>query len=395
MTRTDVEAHNIISATLEGVEATYRARTPASLAAYRQASTIIPSGAPAALGHITPYPLAIQRGDGAYVWDADGNRLVDFFAGDWLLVLGHRHPAVIAALLAQSERGLTFGNPDPGLGYDYASLLQSRIPSLERVRFTTSGTEATWSALSLARNATGRGKIAKMVGGFHGTHDAVLVGSMSVGGGSAVPTGLVPGVEGSIVLLPFNDADRCEQIIRSVGDELAAVIIEPVLGGTGMVPATKEFLVRLRAATSACGAILIFDEVVTFPVSSGGAQGYYGVTDLTTMGKSVSGGLPLAAYGGRADIMELTDPTTHPELEAQYGSTLGGIPICLAVGLAQVSQLTPEVHAHLQALGDQLRHGVEGIAVHRGVPLRVTGLGHLFDGLVGRAGDRRTVRVGG
>jgi glutamate-1-semialdehyde 2,1-aminomutase len=378
-TRSAEPSASVAEHTGADVLATYRRRTGRSRAAYDQARALVPSGAPAALGHMAPYPVYVTRGDGPYVWDADENRLLDFFAADWLLVLGHRHPAVIAALTAQLERGLTFGNPDPQLGYEYAALLNSRLPSLQRVRFTASGTEATWAALTLARAFTGRCKIAKVEGGFHGTHDVALIGSMRVAGGSAQPVGLMPGTADNVVTIPYNDPDEAERILLAHAGELAAVIVEPVLGGTGMVPATGLYLERLREITAAQGIVLIFDEVVTFPVTRGGAQGHYGITpDLTTLGKSISGGLPLAAFGGRADIMDLTDPTTNPSLEAQFGSTLGGIPFCLAAGLAQVGQLTPDVHRRLQSLGDHLRAGVREVADRRGVPLQVTGLGHLF-----------------
>jgi glutamate-1-semialdehyde 2,1-aminomutase len=357
----------------------YEARTPASKAAFQRARGLIPGGVPAGLGFMSPYPVYVQRGAGAHVWDADGNRMLDLMCGDWLLPLGHCDPEVLAATTAQLQHGTTFCSPHPTLGIELAEELQRRLPSLERIRFTTSGTEATQTVLRLARGFTGRPKVAKMRGGYHGTHDVSLIANGRFANPDAIPPGLIPGTADSVVLLPYNDPAGCEEIITAHAEELAAVIVEPVLGGTGMVPATREFLVGLREVTERFGIVFVMDEVVTFQIGPHGAQGLYGVQpDLTTMGKAIGGGLPLGAFGGRRDIMDLVDPEIDPMTQMRHASTLGGTPACLAAGLAQVRQLTPETHEHLSALGERLRSGGREVATRLNVPLQVTGVSHLF-----------------
>ncbi|WP_307846122.1 aminotransferase class III-fold pyridoxal phosphate-dependent enzyme [Rhodococcus sp. CX] len=190
---------------------------------------------------------------------------------------------------------------------------------------------------------------------------------------------LVPGAENSVVLLPYNHIDESVRMIEECAADLAAVIVEPILGGTGMIPATREYLEALRSVTTQHGVVLIFDEVVTFPVGLHGVQGMFGITpDLTTLGKAIGGGLPLGAFGGRADIMNLTDPVIDPTTQMRHATTLGGTPACLAAGLAQVEALTPEVHDHMNALGERLRSGARDMAARLNVPLQVTGVGHVF-----------------
>ena len=357
----------------------YRERTPSSRAAFERARTRIPGGVPAGLGFMSPYPLYVERAEGAFVWDADGNRMLDLMSGDWLLPLGHCHPAVVEATAQQLARGTTYCSPHTTLGADMADELADRLPSLERIRFTASGTEATMTALRLARAFTGRPKIAKMRGGYHGTHDLSLIANGRYADPDLVPAGLIPGAADAVLILPFNDSAGAEALIERHSEELAAVIVEPVLGGSGMVPAHPEFLRRLRDVTERHGILLILDEVVTFPIGPTGAQGMYGVRpDLTTLGKAIGGGLPLGAYGGRADVMDLVDPEIDPMTQMRHASTLGGIPVALAAGLAQVRQLTPEVHARLIGLGERLRAGLRDLAAHRAVPLQVTGTAHLF-----------------
>lgn len=364
----------------EGVVAEYRRRTPGSLAAYEQHKRIIPGGLPAGLGQIRPYPLYVTRAAGARVWDVDGNEYVDVTEADWLLPLGFCQPHVVEATVKQLRDGTTFYSPHPTLGYEFASILQERIPSIEKIRFTTSGTEATQTALRLARGFTGRGKVAKMRGGYHGTHDVSLIAN---GRNQKTPDyvspGLIPGTAESTVLLPFNDADRCEQIIEANASELAGVIVEPMLGGSGMVPGSQEFLQRLRDVTTKHGVVLIFDETVTFAVGPNGYQGKVGVRpDLTTLGKAIGGGLPLGAYGGRADIMDLVDPDIDPTTAFRHATTLGGSPVCLAAGMAQVKQMTPELHARLEDLGEYFRSGLRDVARRLELPLQATGLAHMF-----------------
>lgn len=378
-TNTPNEKPRALDAWASEVEQEFVRRTPGSKAAFERSRALIPGGVPGGLGFLSPYPVYFERAEGAYVWDADGNKYLDVMSGDWLLPLGHVHPDVFRATVRQLGAGTTYCSPHTSLGYEMAAELNARIPSLERIRFTASGTEATMTALRLARAFTGRGKIAKMRGGYHGTHDLSLIANGRFADPDLVPPGLIPGAADAVVILPYNDPDGAEEIITRHARDLAAVIIEPVLGGSGMVAATQEFLTRLRSVTQRHGILLIFDEVVTFPVSPGGAQGLFGIVpDLTTLGKAIGGGLPLGAYGGRADIMDLVDPVLDPVTQMRHGTTLGGIPVTLAAGLAQLRALTPAVHEHLSTLGEYLRSGMCDIAQRRQVPLQVTGLAHFF-----------------
>jgi glutamate-1-semialdehyde 2,1-aminomutase len=361
-------------------ELRYRERTPKSRTAFERNQKAVPGGVPAGLGVMLPYPLYIERAQGCHVWDADGHRLVDMLNGDWVFPLGHGNERINAAITAQLQKGITFCQPEPDLQYALSQLIQQRIPSIERMRFTTSGTEATMMALRVARAFTGRPKIAKIMGGYHGTHDASVIANGRYTDPSFVPRGLIPGTKDSVVLLPYNQLDACERIIRENGEDLAAVIVEPMLGGSGMIPATREYLECLRSVTAECGVVLIFDEVVTCTLGPHGAQGRMGVMpDLTTLGKALGGGLPLGAFGGRSDMMDLVDSALYPfDRPVRHASTVGGIPICLAAGVAQLEQLTPEVHQHIETLGEQARSGVNAMATRLGVPLQATGLGQFF-----------------
>lgn len=364
------------------VEKTYRERTPASLREFRRVEPLIPGGVPSGLGVTAPHQTFIERGEGCYVWDVDGNRLLDMMQGDWLLPLGHCNPKVTAAITAQLAKGTTFAAAAPGLGYELASLIRKRMPSVERMRCATSGTEANQNAMRLARVFTGRKRIGKMAGAYHGTYDPLLISNGLITEPGYVPPGLIPGTVEDVVLLPFNDPEGCERIIEREKSDLAAVIFEPLMGVCGFLPATHELVRRLRAVTERHGVLLICDEVVTFPLTIGGAQGYYDVKpDLTTFGKAIGGGLPLAAYGGRADVMGLLDPMLHRgNPPVSIAATMGGMPVCLAAGIAAIEQLTPEAHRHLQALGDYTRSGIEALARKHDVPLQATGYGH-FVGL--------------
>jgi glutamate-1-semialdehyde 2,1-aminomutase len=361
-------------------ESRYRDRTPKSRAAFDRNQRAVPGGVPAGLGVMLPYPLYIERAHGCHVWDADGHRLVDMLNGDWVFPLGHGNERIDAAITAQLKKGITFCQPEPDLQYALSQLIQERIPSIERMRFTTSGTEATMMALRVARAATGRPKIAKIMGGYHGTHDVSVIANGRYTDPTFVPRGLIPGTKESVVLLPFNDSDECERIIRAEAEDLAAVIVEPMLGGSGMIPATRDYLERLRSVTAECGVVLIFDEVVTCTLGLHGAQGLFGVIpDLTTLGKALGGGLPLGAFGGRSDLMDLVDSALHPfDRPVRHASTVGGIPICLAAGVAQLEQLTSEVHAHIENLGERLRSGVNALGRRLDVPLQATGVGQFF-----------------
>jgi glutamate-1-semialdehyde 2,1-aminomutase len=364
-----------------GEERKYRARTQRSLQLLTRTKPLIPTGHGGGMWYQLPYPVLLERGRGCWVWDADGNRYLDLRIGDWVMILGHANQRVQAAIEAQLPKGTQFGSADWDLSYRMASLLIERMPSLERVRFLATGTEANLLALRLARASTGRTKLAKTQGSYHGHADHMVTGSSTVGiAPKKVPVGVHPGVADELVEIPFNDPDGAEEILEREGGQIAAVLVEPVQGAAGMIEASTSYLQRLRAVTERLGIVLVFDEVVTFPVAYGGAQAYHGVTpDLTTMSKSIGGGLPLSAVGGRHEIMDLLDPDLHDGLAPVTSvSTFGGNQLSLAAGIACLEQLTPEVHAQVQAIGDRARNGIDELGHKYDIPLHSSGLGHLF-----------------
>ena len=318
----------------------------------------------------------MARGDGAWVWDVEGRRYLDL-VGSWgPLILGHRPPAVVEALRRQLERGWAFGAPTEA-EVRLAQTVRERMPALEMLRLVNSGTEATMSAIRLARAATGRAKIIKFAGAYHGHADALLVEA-----GSGLATLGIPGTPGvtagavsDTIVARFNALDDVECAIDRWPGQIAAVIVEPVAGNMGVVPPAAGFLEGLRRVTRQNGALLIFDEVMTgFRVARGGAQERYGVApDLTCLGKVIGGGLPIGAYGGRRELMEQVAPS-GPVYQA---GTLSGNPLAVAAGQATLDQLDPAAYETLERTGERVAGLLERAAAAAGVPVTVNRVGSM------------------
>jgi glutamate-1-semialdehyde 2,1-aminomutase len=345
----------------------------------------MPGGTTRTTTYFDPYPLYIDRGVGCRIWDVDGTERLDMLGNYTAMILGHAHPKVVEAVRKQVARGTAFAAANP-LEVQLAELLCERVPSLDMVRFCNSGTEATMFAMRLARAFTGRPKIARIEGGYHGTHDYAEVSThpdVSEAGPPDAPVARADSIGTpdwaleQIVVLPFNNADGAEAIIRREGRHLAAVILEPIIGAGGVIAATVEYLDRLRSVTRELSILLIFDEVISLRVSPGGAQQLYGVTpDLTTLGKIIGGGLPVAAFGGRADVMELLDPRRQPNLA--QGGTYNGNPLGMAAGLAAMTELTPDVYDELNRKGARVAEHLSEVFASHQVPVQVNSVGSLF-----------------
>ena len=300
----------------------------------------------------------LVRGEGAYVWDESGRRYIDYVGAYGPLVLGHANRAVVDAIKRAVDAGGSFGVTGPG-EVRLAETMQARMPSLERIRFVNSGTEAAMSALRVARAATGRDLVIKFEGGYHGHADSLLVEAGSGAATLSIPgsAGVAESVAEQTLVAAYNDLDSVDSLLSAHRGKVAAVIVEPVAANMGVVPPAPGFLEGLRDLTRHAGALLIFDEVITgFRVAPGGAQELYGVRpDLTALGKIIGGGLPVGAYGGRTDLMSLVAPS-GPVYQA---GTLSGHPAVMAAGEATLAQLTPDVYARLERSAARLADGIK------------------------------------
>lgn len=349
--------------------------------AFERACRVIPGGvnSPArAFGGVGGQPLFITCGEGAYLHDLDGNRYLDY-VGSWgPLILGHAHPRVVEAVTETMRSGASFGAPTE-LETRLADLIIDAIPSIEMVRMVSSGTEASMSAIRLARGFTGRDVIVKFAGCYHGHVDALLVQAGSSATTLGVPNspGVPAGCTADTLVLRYNDSQGLEDAFAAHGSRIAGVILEPVVGNMGLVVPTPEFLAELRHLTEQHGALLIYDEVMTgFRLSFGGAQKLYQqMPDLTVLGKIVGGGLPVGAYGGRADIMQKVMPA-GPVFQA---GTLSGNPLAMAAGIATLQELRERPpYAKLEKLGKLLADGLDQAASDAGVPHQLARVGSMW-----------------
>ncbi|KAB8140199.1 glutamate-1-semialdehyde 2,1-aminomutase [Chloroflexia bacterium SDU3-3] len=348
---------------------------------FEEAQQYIPGGVNSpvrAFRSVGGVPRFIDRGEGALLYDVDGNRFIDYVLSWGPLILGHAHPDVIAAISGQAVRGTSFGAPT-ALESELAELIVDAMPAVEMVRFVSSGTEATMSAIRLARAYTGREKIIKFAGCYHGHYDGLLVQA-----GSGVATlglpdspGVPAGVTASTLTAPFNDLNAVEDLLRQNPGQVALIAVEPVVGNMGFVPPLPGFLQGLRQLADQYGALLMLDEVMTgFRVAYGGAQGLFGIRpDLTCLGKVIGGGLPAAAYGGRREIMQMVAPA-GPMYQA---GTLSGNPLAMAAGITTLRAIRqPGVYERLGRLAQSLTSGLVRVAQDAGVPLQAGYAGSMW-----------------
>jgi glutamate-1-semialdehyde 2,1-aminomutase len=364
----------------------YLAKTGRSRSLHEEALAVMPGGNSRTTTFFDPYPFYVQRGQGAHVWDADGVDRLDFNGNYTSLILGHAPPDVVKAVQEAAAQGMSFPGPTEH-EIRLAEMLTRRLPSVESLRFTNSGTEATMNAVRAARAFTGRPKIAKFEGAYHGTHDAVLVSiapDPKAAGSRRRPkpvpasAGVPAAVVKNTVVLPWNDGEACEEILAKEAGALACVLVDPLLGIGGVLPPVEGFLERVREVTARHGIVLIFDEVISFRTAWGGAQERFNIRpDLTTLGKIIGGGLAVGAFGGRADIMAAYDPR-RGGARISHGGTFNANPVTMVAGLATLNALTPEAYARLDALGDRLRGGVTRLLQATRRKAQLTGVGSLF-----------------
>jgi glutamate-1-semialdehyde 2,1-aminomutase len=345
----------------------------------------LPGGNTRTTVFMKPYPIYAERGGGCRVWDVDGNEFIDCINNFTSLIHGHAHPALIEAATRQFSLGSAFGMPTES-EIDLAELLASRLPSVDQVRFANSGTEAVMMALKAARAFTGRPKIAKCEGAYHGSYDYAEVSLDPTpelwGRNAPVSVAYAKGtpdtVLADVVTIPFNDTEAAVSLIRGHGAELACVLVDPMPNRAGLAPADQTYLEGLRQITREVGALLIFDEVITFRLGYRGAQGLWGIDpDLTTLGKLIGGGFPVGAIAGRREYMAVFDPRSgKPALP--HGGTFSANPVTMRAGLAAMELLDEAAFARLDVIGEAVRTGIDEAFRRSGVPGGTVGLGSLL-----------------
>lgn len=364
----------------------FTAANATSAAHAARARAHIPTGASRALLRHPPFPFYTASAQGVYATDLDGNRRIDFHNNYTALIHGHGHPTMLAAIQGQLEIGTSYSSPG-AQEFALAELLCARIPSVEQVVFNNSGTEAVMVALRAARAYTGRSRLGKFEGAYHGSYDFVMVG------GSQLPAvddpvrltrptadlgGLPPAAIEDVVLIRYNDPQAVREAVRRHGDELAAILVEPILGAGGVIPAEREFLAVLREETARAGIVLICDEVITLRHAVGGAQSAYGLApDLTTMAKIIGGGFPSGAVGGRREFMRVFDDADPRGTVANLG-TFSANPLSACAGFAAMKLLDAPAIERLNALGDYAREALRAVLARHDAAARVSGAGSLF-----------------
>jgi glutamate-1-semialdehyde 2,1-aminomutase len=345
---------------------------------FQQAKQLMPGGVSSPVRAISPFPFYTARSEGAYLWDLDGNRFIDYCQAYGPMILGHKHPAIIKAVADQLQKGWLYGTPSEQ-EVSLAKRIRNLYPSIEMLRFVSTGTEATMAAVRVARGATRRNIIIKIEGGFHGAHDSVLIKA-----GSGATTLGVPDSKGvpadtakNTFQVPYNDLSALEQVLKRFPGQIAALIMEPVLGNIGPILPKEGYLQGVRSLTKDHDVLLIFDEVITgFRLGLGGAQKYYGIVpDMTTLGKIIGGGFPIGIFGGRRELMEQVAPSGG----IYQAGTFNGSPVSLAAGSATLDVLEKNcVLEKLNATGDLMRKALSDIVSDSHLPYSVTGIASMF-----------------
>lgn len=365
----------------------YRRITPRSAALFVRGGGVLPGGDTRYSITTRPHPLYFEKGEGPYIRDVDGHRRLDLNNNSTALVHGHAHPEIVAAIRTQAGSGTAWGGHNP-TEVEWAGILCERIPSIQRVRFANSGTEANMHMLKVARAFTGRDLVLKLDGAYHGTYDGFEFASAPDGNGVIPSTGGVPaGLSRNVVLGTWGDTVGVSRLIRENAERLAAVILTPFRSAGGFAHPPSGFLETLRSVTADEGVLLLFDEVISLRLGRGGAQDRYGVVpDMTALGKLIGGGLPVGAFGGRAEIMAVTDPLG--DMKVALAGTFNANPMTAAAGVAGLRLLTPEAYQRLDHLGGLLRTGLSEAVKDRGLPLRVEGGGSLISVTIAPEAER-------
>jgi len=353
------------------IEEAYRQRTSNSARIIDEAAKYVPDGDFRISIWFEPYPAVMARGDGCRLYDEDGNEYLDF-SNNWTsMILGNNHPKVVEAICSQAPRGSAMAAP-PQRAYEWAKILCDRIPSVDKVRFCTSGTEAVMFAVRAARAYTGKDMILKMEGNYHGSYDIM---EMTVGW-RKLPPGLPKSVEQDVLVTPFNDKETAERLIKENKDQLAAVIVEGIMGAGGMIPPEDDYMQFLQQVAHDNDVLLIADEVISFRLSTGGAQQVYDFKpDLTALGKTIGGGLPVGAFGGREDVMAVYSP--RHKRPAHHAGTFVASSIAVAAAVAGLKELTADAIERINSLGWSLRDKLQAILDNLKIKAQVKGYGSL------------------
>lgn len=353
------------------IEKIYQQRTPESRRVIEDAARYVPDGDYRVSVWLEPYPTVMAKGDGCHLYDVDGNDYLDF-SNNWTsMILGNNHPKVVEAITQQAPMGSAMAAPHES-AYEWAKIICERISSVEKVRFCTSGSEAVMFAIRAARAFTGKDKILKMEGNYHGSYDPMEMTT----GWRKLPWGLPKSVEADVLVTPFNDKETAERLIKENKDELAAVIVEGILGAAGMIPPEDDYLKHLQKVANQNDVLLIIDEVISFRLAKGGAQQVFDVNpDLTVLGKAIGGGLPAGAFGGRQDIMAVYSP--RHKRPAHHAGTFVATPIAVAAGIANLKEMTSKTLDEINSLGGSLSKGLQSILDDLKIKAQITGYGSL------------------